>query len=109
MPCCKGLLFGYKIQEVAENTRPARADALKGFEQSALTSLAKDIVNQDLAAFNTDFRTATAFCNACHQVTGFGYVVYTLPDKAPAPVTMKVDLTFTTDQLKTLLSTFFGG
>jgi hypothetical protein len=93
-----------EIQEVAETTRPGRKDALQGFESSALVPLGKDIVNQDLAGFNADFKTATAFCNACHQATGFGYIVYALPDKAPAPTTMKVDMTFTADQLNGILS-----
>src|SRR5215471_5959107 len=48
-----------EIQEVAETTRPGRKDALQGFEHSALASLAKDIVNQDLTGFNADFKTAT--------------------------------------------------
>ena len=98
-----------EIQEVAENTRPGRKDALQGFEHSALASLAKDIVNQDLTGFNADFKTATAFCNACHQATGFGYIAYSVPDKPLAPVTMKVDMTFTNSQLSTLLADLLAG
>jgi hypothetical protein len=98
-----------EIQEVAETTRPGRKDALQGFEHSALASLAKDIVNQDLTGFNADFKTATAFCNACHQATGFGYIVYSLPDKPLAPVTMKVDMTFTADQLSAILADLLAG
>src|SRR5262249_42517818 len=65
-----------EIQEVAETTRPARKEALQGFEQAALVPLANDIANQDLAAFNRDFATTVVYCNACHVATGFGYIVY---------------------------------
>lgn len=92
-----------EIQEVGETTRPARAGALRGMESGALKPLATDIVNQDLNAFNADFKTATAFCNGCHQAAGFGYIVYTVPSQPAAPVSMKVDMTFTSDQLKTIL------
>ena len=74
-----------------------------------MTALAKDIVNQDITGFNADFKTATAFCNGCHQATGFGYILYSLPDKPPAPVTMKVDMKFTADQLSSILSALLGG
>jgi len=93
-----------EIQEVAENTRPGRKPALQAFEQAALVPLATDIVNQDLDAFNKDFATATAYCNACHAATDFGYIQYALPAQAAAPVTMDVGMTFTTDQLKAILS-----
>jgi hypothetical protein len=98
-----------EIQEVAETTRPGRKEALQGFEHSALAALAKDIVNQDLAGFNADFKTATAFCNACHDATGFGYIQYSLPDKPPAPAMMKVNMTFTADQLSNILSALLAG
>lgn len=70
-----------EIQEVAENTRPARAKALQGFEKSALGPLAKDIVNQDLAAFRGDFDKMVSQCNGCHRANGYGFIVYKLPDR----------------------------
>ena len=93
-----------EIQEVAETTRPARKEALQGFEQATLVPLANDIANQDLAAFNRDFATTVAYCNACHVATGFGYIVYKLPAQAAAPVNMEVGLKFSSDQLKSIMS-----
>ena len=93
-----------EIQEVGETTRPARGDALRGMEQAALKPLALDIVNQDKTAFNTHFTTAVAFCNACHQATGFGYVVYKLPDQPEVPAKLDTGQRFTTAELRTILA-----
>ncbi|MBI3667686.1 MAG: hypothetical protein HY236_15900 [Acidobacteria bacterium] len=93
-----------EIQEVGETTRPGRAAALKGMEQGALKPLALDIVNQNLTAFNTDFNTAVAFCNACHAATGFDYVVYKLPAQPEVPAKLDTGQTFTAQQLQTLLA-----
>ncbi|MBI3696814.1 MAG: hypothetical protein HY238_18505 [Acidobacteria bacterium] len=93
-----------EIQEVGETTRPARGDALRGLEQGALKPLALDIVNQDIRKFNTDFATAVAFCNACHQATGFGYVVYKLPDQPEVPAKLDTGQKFTTQELQTILA-----
>lgn len=93
-----------EIQEVGETTRPARADALRGLEQGALKPLAQDIVNQDLRKFNTDFTTAVAFCNACHQATGFSYIVYKLPDQPEVPTKLDTGQRFTTQELQALLA-----
>src|SRR6266542_2482640 len=93
-----------EIQEVGETTRPARKDALVGFEQGALVPLANDIVNQDLTAFNRDFTTAVAFCNACHAATGFSYIVYQLPAKPKIPANLNTGQTFAAADLRTLLA-----
>ena len=93
-----------EIQEVAETTRPARKEALQGFEQAALAPLANDIVNQDLDAFNRDFAITVAYCNGCHVANGFGYIVYKLPAQAAAPTNMEVGLKFSSGQLKAILS-----
>ena len=93
-----------EIQEVGETTRPARADALKGMEQGALKPLALDIVNQDKTAFNTHFTAAVAFCNACHSVTGFSYVVYKLPDLPDVPAKLDTGQKFTTAELRAILA-----
>ncbi|MBI3667685.1 MAG: hypothetical protein HY236_15895 [Acidobacteria bacterium] len=97
-----------EIQEVGETTRPARAQALKGMEQGALRPLALDIVNQNLTAFNTDFNTAVAFCNACHAATGFDYIVYKLPAQPKVPAKLDTGQTFTTQQLQTVLAALVG-
>ena len=69
-----------------------------------LTALANDIVNMDAGKFNTDFGAATAFCNACHQAAGFDYIKYQLPDHAPAPVDMSARTSFSSDELRNILS-----
>lgn len=92
-----------EIQEVAEKNRPARANALKSFEKGALVPLAKDILNQDSAAFHKDFDKMTALCNGCHQSSGFGFIVYKLPDRAAVPAKMDVGMKFTRSQLQSLL------
>jgi uncharacterized protein (TIGR03437 family) len=93
-----------EIQEVGETTRPSRKEALKGFEEGALVPLANDIVNQDLTAFNRDFTTAVAFCNACHAATGFSYIVYQLPAKPKIPANLNTGQTFAAADLRTLLA-----
>jgi len=93
-----------EIQEVGETTRPARKAALQGLEKSTLVPLAKDIVNQDLTNFNKDFTTAVAFCNACHQATGFSYVVYKLPDQPDVPAKLDTGQKFATADLQALLA-----
>ena len=45
-----------EIQEVGETTRPARADALKAFEQSFLDPIGKAIQAKDFEQFDTAFR-----------------------------------------------------
>jgi len=92
-----------EIQEVAENTRPARARALQGFEKSALGPLAKDIVNQDATAFRTDFDKMVTQCNACHRANGYGFIVYKLPDRPAMPARMDAGMQFAKADLEKLV------
>jgi hypothetical protein len=92
-----------EIQEVAENTRPARAKALQGFEKSALGPLAKDIVNQDATAFRDDFDKMVAQCNGCHRANGYGFIVYKLPDRPAMPAKMDVGMKFAKADLEKLV------
>jgi hypothetical protein len=92
-----------EIQEVAENTRPARAKALQGFEKTALGPLAKDIVNQDTSAFHGDFDKMVAQCNGCHRANGYGFIVYKLPDHPATPARMDAGMKFTKPDLEKLL------
>jgi hypothetical protein len=93
-----------EIQEVAENTRPGRADALKAFERGALAPMAVDIANQDLDGFNKDFANTVMLCNGCHAANGFAYIQYQLPAQAAAPAKMDVGMTFNSDDLKAILA-----
>ena len=45
-----------EIREVAETTRPARADALKAFEQFLLDPLQKTMEEKNFETFETAFR-----------------------------------------------------
>jgi hypothetical protein len=92
-----------EIQEVAEETRPARAKALQSFEKSGLSPLARDIVNQDAAAFRGDFDKMVAQCNGCHRANGYGFIVYKLPDRAATPAKMDVGMTFAKADLEKLV------
>jgi len=55
-----------EIQEVAETTRPGRADALKGFEQASLDPLIAAAKAKDKAAFTAAYDQAITGCNKCH-------------------------------------------
>ena len=92
-----------EIQEVAENTRPQKAAALEGFEKSALVPLAKDIENQDAAAFRKDFDSMVAACNGCHKANGMGFIVYQVPPQPATPAKMETSLKFTRADLHKLL------
>ena len=92
-----------EIQEVAENTRPARAKALQGFEKRALGLLAKDIVNQDATAFRSDFDKMVIQCNGCHRANGYGFIVYKLPDRPAMPAKMGVEMKFAKGDLEKLV------
>ena len=92
-----------EIQEVAENTRPARAKALQTFEKSALSPLAKDIVNQDATAFRIDFDKMVVQCNGCHRANGYGFIVYKLPDRPAMPAKMDVGMKFAKADLEKLV------
>jgi hypothetical protein len=78
-----------EIQEVGETTRPARAQALKAFEQSYLDPLEKAIKAKGLNDFKKAFNDAVQGCNGCHASMGFPYIKYVLPKQPSAPLLMK--------------------
>ena len=55
-----------EIQETGETTRPARADALKKFEDANLTPLMNAAKAKDKAAFVDAYDKAITGCNKCH-------------------------------------------
>ncbi|HEX8963899.1 MAG TPA: hypothetical protein VF801_12930 [Rhodocyclaceae bacterium] len=75
-----------EIQEVGENTRPKRAEALKEFESKHLSELQKAVSAQDIKAFDTAFQDATKACNECHHKAHFNFINYQLPASAPTPL-----------------------
>ena len=78
-----------EIQEVGETTRPARAGALKAFEQSFLDPLGAAIQAKDLSSSNSAFKAGIQGCNGCHTALGFPFINYQLPSSAPSPLSMK--------------------
>ncbi len=78
-----------EIQEVGETTRPARAQALKAFEQSYLNPLDKAIKAKEFKVFKKAFDDAVQGCNGCHASEGFPYIKYVLPKQPVAPLSMK--------------------
>lgn len=97
-----------EIQEVGETTRPKRVRLLKAYEDKSLKPLARDIVNQDFAAFQKDFSATTAACNACHKGTGHGYIVYELPSQSLVPAKLDTNQTLTKKQLEKILGDLVG-
>ncbi|MEO7143699.1 MAG: hypothetical protein ABI165_09380 [Bryobacteraceae bacterium] len=93
-----------EMQEVAETTRPARAAELKAFEQGALAPLAKDIVNQDIGAFHKHFDVMVKRCNACHRSSGFGFIVYAIPNRPATPLKLNLDTKFNQADLQKMLA-----
>ncbi len=75
-----------EIQEVGETTRPARAQALKLFEDAYLGKLDDAIKAKDFAQFETAFNNGVKGCNGCHTSQGFPFIEYQLPDTPLAPV-----------------------
>ena len=78
-----------EIQEVAENTRPGRAQALKMFEEKSLGPIGEAIKQQNLKAFNVAFQAALKSCNECHVDQKFGFIHYQLPKSSPSPLSSK--------------------
>ncbi len=78
-----------EIQEVGETTRPARAQALKAFEQSYLDPLDNTIKAKEFKAFKKAFDDAVEGCNGCHASQGFSYIKYVLPKQIPTMLSMK--------------------
>ncbi len=97
-----------EIQEVAETTNPNKAGLLKAFENKNFKPLARDIVNQDFGAFQNDFTSMVANCNSCRKSTGFGYIVYELPNQPATPTKLDIGQTFTKEQLGTMLEELVG-
>jgi hypothetical protein len=83
-----------EIQEVGETTRPARADALKEFEDGYLAPLLEAAGTQDQDAFVSAYDNAITGCNRCHgeqtnsEATPFAFIRIQRPT---APVLTDVD------------------
>jgi hypothetical protein len=78
-----------EIQEVAEHTRPGRAQALKQYEEKSLAPIGDAIKQQNLKAFNVAFQAGLKGCNECHVDQKFGFVHYVLPKSSPSPLSSK--------------------
>ena len=78
-----------EIQEVAENTRPGRAQALKNYEEKSLGPIGAAIKAKDLKAFNVAFQSGLKGCNECHVDQKFAYIHYELPKASPSPLSSK--------------------
>jgi hypothetical protein len=78
-----------EIQEVAENTRPGRAQALKSFEEKSLAPIGDAIKQKNIKAFNVAFQTGLKACNECHVDQKFGFIHYVLPKTSPSPLSSK--------------------
>jgi len=76
---------------------------LQAFEKSALSPLARDIVNQDATAFRGDFDKMVTQCNGCHRGNGYGFIVYKLPDRPAMPAKMDVGMKFAKADLEKLV------
>lgn len=70
-----------EAQEVAEMTRPKRAEMLKSFEKQHLVALEQSIESKDIGRFNRRFSEAVRGCNACHTSTGNDFIRYRVPQK----------------------------
>jgi hypothetical protein len=92
-----------EILEVAETTRPGRAVALQGFQRGALSPVARDIVNQDLSAFNKDFSAMVEQCNGCHRASGLAFIVYQVPERPATPAKLDIGLKFKKADLEKML------
>lgn len=78
-----------EIQEVGENTRPARAPMLKAFESSSLDKLDAAIKAKNWKEFDGAVKQAVVACNGCHAANGFPYIKYELPKVSPSPTSNK--------------------
>lgn len=84
-----------EIQETGEVDRPARAEALKGFEKGYLDPITATADKKDKAAFETAYDKTIAGCNACHVgqkstdfTGGYKFVKIVKPTQPP---TVNVD------------------
>lgn len=78
-----------EIQEVGETTRPARAQALKGFEKTYLDPLDEAVKAKDFKKFDKAFKDGIQGCNTCHTGQGFPFIRYELPKAPASPLAMK--------------------
>ncbi len=78
-----------EIQEVGETTRPARAQALKGFEKNYLDPLDEAVKTKDFKKFDKAFKDGIQGCNTCHIGQGFPFIKYELPKAPASPLAMK--------------------
>ncbi|MGH9663138.1 MAG: hypothetical protein ACRD9L_01780 [Bryobacteraceae bacterium] len=92
-----------EILEVAETTRPGRAGALQGFQRSALSPVARDIVNQDLSGFNKDFNAMVVQCNGCHRASGLAFIVYQVPERPATSAKLDIGMQFKKADLEKML------
>jgi hypothetical protein len=77
-----------EIQEVGENTRPARAALLKAFETNYLDKLDAAAKAKNWAQYSKLMPQAVNACNQCHVKLEFPYIVYQIPSAPPAPLKM---------------------
>jgi hypothetical protein len=77
-----------EIQEVGENTRPARAPLLKAFETNYLDKLDAAAQAKNWPQFSKLWPQAVNACNQCHVKSDFAFIQYVLPAAPPAPLKM---------------------
>jgi hypothetical protein len=77
-----------EIQEVGENTRPARAPLLKAFETNYLDKLDAAAKAKDWSKYSALFPQVVRACNTCHVKVDFAFIQYQLPSAPPAPLKM---------------------
>jgi hypothetical protein len=77
-----------EIQEVGENTRPARASLLKAFETNYLDKLDAAAKAKNWAQYSSLMPQVINACNQCHAKVQMAYIQYQLPSAPPAPLKM---------------------
>ena len=64
-------------------TRPKYAEQLRQFETEGLGPVGRALLDKDLSSFKEAFEDAVEQANAFHLDTGYGYIRWRLPDRAP--------------------------
>jgi hypothetical protein len=77
-----------EIQEVGENTRPARAPLLKAFESNYLDKLEAAAKAKNWSQYSSLTPQVVNACNQCHAKVQMPYIVYQVPSAPPAPLKM---------------------
>ena len=77
-----------EIQEVGENTRPARAPLLKAFETNYLDKLEAAAKAKNWSQYSSLTTQVVNACNQCHAKVQMAYIVYQIPSAPPAPLKM---------------------